>query len=104
MRKYVTRQEYMNSTIDSQRQAHSEYYGQYVNDSIKDVVLSVISIEDIRNSSDFHFNDIPLIQWDTIAFQLEDMCKSPLKERGDFTSLGSLVCIAKEAARQIRGF
>lgn len=69
---------------------HREYYGQFVTSYIRGVVLSNIGKDKIKKSADEHFNDIPLKLWDRL----------PLGRSG---SLSQKVCIAKEAARQIKG-
>jgi len=58
----------------------------------------------IINSTDEHFNDIPLKRWDSLSFH-ESANKdhtTGLKKAGDYMTLAGSVCIYKEAARQIR--
>lgn len=93
-----TREDYM-----TKKCTHSEYYGQWVNERVKQKVLNTIGEDCIRNSTCPHFNDIQLKRWDELAggivylpYELQHM---PVGER----SLASKVCVLKEAARQIKG-
>jgi hypothetical protein len=83
---------------------HNEYYGQFVTDSIIRSVKSFIGEDRIRNSTDPHFNDIPLHLWD----RLSDSMKSQLtifdeyEDGKKYYSLCSGVCTLKQAARMIK--
>ena len=90
-----TRQQYLDNEC-----THSQYYGQFVNDYTKRMVLSFIGLDAIKRSTDPYFNDIQLHNWDVIAPTFNYTSK--LKECGDGFSLATGVCIAKEAARQIK--
>lgn len=79
-----TREQYLNKEC-----THSTYYGQFVTNYIKEVVASRVGVKTICASKDEHFNDIPLGIWDNL----------PIYTSG---SLSDKVCIAKEAARQIK--
>ena len=81
----ITREQYMNH-----KATHREYYGQFVNDNIKQVVARRIGLKRILNSQDEHFNDIPLQEWDNV---------SPV---ANVSTLGEGVCIVKEAAKQLQ--
>ena len=98
----MTRQEYLNSPIPRDA-AHRTYYAQFVNQKIKDTVSRLIGIDFIRASKESSFNDIPLYRWDFVApaISTHELCQK-LKEVGDYATLAGLVCIAKEAARQIK--
>jgi len=66
----------------------------------------------ICNSTDPHFNDIPLKEWDAIiGFEQGQTTTRPttdlgltakLQAAGDSATACSLTCILKEAARQVR--
>ena len=91
-----TRQDYM-----SNKCSHREYYAQFVTPYIKAVVLK--RFPRIAESTDEHFNDTPLAHWDALSNTLKSHLALP--EYGDgkkYYSLGSAVCILKEAARQIK--
>lgn len=92
-----TRADYM-----AKKCSHREYYGQFVTEAIKGMVLSAFTLEELLNSNDEHLNDLPLSRWDQLAGGMGSTLKDrALREAGDFSSLGSSVCILKEAARQI---
>ena len=77
---------------------HSEYYGQFVDERTKNVLLRRVGRDRIVASADEHFNDIELELWDALpALQSHDM-----SAQGDFLTLAGKVCIYKEAARQIK--
>ena len=80
-----TRKQYINKEV-----THSEYYGQYVTDSIKESIKLSIGLDRILKSKCEHFNDIPLVLWDRFH------CPQPGR------ALSDTVCIYKEAARQLR--
>lgn len=98
------RSEYMAAAgTESAAKAHRKYYGQFVTDRIKTLVLQNISRKKLLASTDPHLNDIPLRLWDNIVSTrliTSDIARQ-LKECGDWLSLGTGVCILKEAARQI---
>lgn len=109
-----TRKDYLAAPYEEQRAAHRRYYAQFVTPSVKGFVASVIGRDRILASTDPHFNDIPLTQWDALNPAIRDMC---LSRKGDIDgaisadkfgrrsigwSLSDAVCIAKEAAQQIR--
>lgn len=60
--------------------------------------------EKIAASNDEHFNDIPLRQWDFHSFRIfrDQNVATAMKKRGDSKSKVGLICIMKEAARQIK--
>lgn len=78
---------------------HRSYFAQYVNDAVKGLVLRYIGLEVVRRSKDPHLNDIPLHRWDLLVRKLPRVVVDQLKANGDFLSLGTGVCILKEAAR-----
>ena len=104
-----TRNQYMNHEI-----SHREYYAQFVNEQVKNLVIRFIGKERLLKSKDEHLNDIPLKDWDLLGgfvFRGSEMVMKPttiepidyklIKEAGDGVSSATLVCIYKEAARQL---
>ena len=89
-----SRAQYMNKEC-----THSEYYGQFVTDAVKQSVLFTIGKDAIVKSNNPHFNDIPLKKWDLLSFPVSSQ---KMKQAGDYLTLAGKVCIAKEAARQIK--
>lgn len=109
-----TRGEYLATKGDdaTRAAAHRRFYAQFVNESTVNTVALHIGRDRLRASADPYFNDIPLGEWDGLcgyrqrgsdvtrwgppAFPYSQVWKLV----GDVPSLGTLVCIAKEAARQ----
>jgi hypothetical protein len=104
----ITRQAYLDGFC-----SHREYYAQFVNDYIIAYVARQIGGQRLIESTNEHFNDIPLEEWDSLV--LVDMIHSE-KYLESFESLWVddstnprkfglppfifFVCVAKEAARQ----
>lgn len=80
---------------------HREYYSQFVTPGVKQLVLRRIGRKELLRSTDLHLNDIELARWDRLVSYIDGAAVTLLREAGDFLSLGSGVCILKEAARQI---
>jgi hypothetical protein len=106
----MTRKEYMSNSGE----LHREYYGQFVNEQVKKMVIREIGMDYLKMSRDEHLNDIPLKMWDSMSgfvFRGSEMVMKPsniepieyakLKEAGEGVSCATLVCIYKEAAKQI---
>lgn len=93
--KMKTRKEYLDGKC-----SHREYYGQFVNDNVKQMVIDTIGKNRILKSTDEHFNDISLREWDNIG--LPCGISELLKKAGDYYTLAGQVCILKEGARQIK--
>lgn len=92
----ATRQDYLNGKV-----SHQDYYGQYVDEIVKRDVLWTISKDKILSSEDDDsFNDIPLRYWDSLPAW--SIVAAKMRKRGDFLTPAGLVCVAKEAARQIK--
>lgn len=83
---------------------HDEYYGQFVTKGIIQYIGTSIGDERIKKSTDPHFNDIPLGEWDRLHGTMIYLCGKQLKESGGFNALCDTVCVAKRAAKEIRGF
>jgi hypothetical protein len=84
------------------RCTHRQFYGQFVTPYVREFVRAHIGEARIKASTDEHFNDIPLHLWDRLDYNMRAMCEQKLRDAGDFWSLSATVCIAKEAARQIK--
>lgn len=84
-------------------EAHRVYYGQFVTDRIKQLVLRSFSKQQLTEAikTDRHLNNLRLKTWDYMVICLPKETVLALKEKGDSLSLGNGVCILKEAARQI---
>jgi hypothetical protein len=94
-----TRKQYLDKEV-----THEEYYSQFVTNTIKSLVSRNIGKSRIKASQDEHLNDIPLSEWDGVAIQIRrtpSELGKKMKEAGDYCTLAGLVCIAKEAARQL---
>lgn len=91
----ITRQEYMQGSIN----LHDTYFRQFVTDSVKQRVARVIGVDRIKDSTDKHFNDIPLRLWVSM-FPLGS--QELRKQLGECNSFSTTVCIAKAAARMIK--
>jgi hypothetical protein len=84
--------------------SRKDYYAQFVNASVLQIVSSFIGKDEIRNSKCEHFNDIPLKRWDGISQMIRQGCGRALGEANGSggSSLSDCVCVAKAAARQIK--
>lgn len=89
----TTREQYLDNDHPS---THADYYGQYVDDNTKRILIERVGIERLLSSTDPHLNDIPLARWDRLP-----ALRWNLKSRGDYLTLAGKVCIYKEAARQL---
>ena len=103
----MLRSEHMNRPYVDKATAtlrHREYYGQFVTDQIKALVLRSFGLSTLLKSvnRDGCFNDIPLKRWDAMVHNLPASVVTQLVACGDWLSLANGVCILKEAARQIR--
>jgi len=93
----LTRADYLTSS-QTDPTAHRRFYAQLVNDRTIAHVVNTIGAKRIKASTDPHFSDIPLKEWDSLAGRLPIAMK--LEALGDYLTLCGIVCIAKEAARQ----
>ena len=90
-----TRKQYMNKECN-----RDQYYAQFVDDSVILRVSRMVGVTRIIESNDEHFNDIPLHVWDAVGITKHTGDK--IRAAGTFPSLSDSVCIAKNAARQIK--
>jgi hypothetical protein len=91
-----TRKEYLSKVC-----THAEYNAQFVDLAIKTRVIEAIGIKALMNSKDEHMNDIPLKKWDRLAMPAPKHISDKMRAQGDYPTLGGMVCIYKEAARQV---
>ena len=89
-----TRKDYLNGEC-----THEEYYGQLVTQGMKDHIVRAIP-QALAKSTDPVFNDIPLSTWDRLGMAYS--LRSEFKGLGDFRSKAGIVCVLKEAARQVK--
>lgn len=93
----MTRQDYINGNC-----THRAYYAQFVTPAISAAIEKHIGLARIQRSTDPHFNDIPLCKWDALTQHINTKdFRDALKTHEDSYSLSSVVCVAKEAARQL---
>lgn len=83
--------------------SHDEYYGQFGKHLIS-LVSRTIGVDKIKASTDPHFNDIPLQQWDNLAPAVHLTVGRMLSEANGSggISLADCVCAAKAAAKIIK--
>ena len=93
----MTRKEY----IANSSELHRQYNAQFVNNSIKVAVKNYFGIDALLNSNDKHLNDIPLEQWDSVGTRFKSHLNKEMKKQGDFVSMAGIVCVMKEAAKQL---
>lgn len=95
----MTRKEYLEI---GGKDAHEQYYAQFVTQEIKDRVISYFGLERLVRSfqADKHFNTdlTPLRHWDSLRLPFGTDGK--LHKQGDYLTQAGSVCILKEAARQ----
>lgn len=106
-----TCQDYMENRV-----SHREYFAQFVNENVLDAVRKEIGLPALLASTDEHLNDIPLRKWDILAGAYYPSAHSAepiyprssgpisskaLQQAGEGINLGALVCVYKEAAKQL---
>ena len=94
----ITRKEYMAGDA-----THEEYYSQFVDGALLREVSRVIGTARIVESTDPHFNDIALADWDKAGASIPLHTLQKLREAqpGAGVSLSDRVCIVKAAAAAI---
>lgn len=96
-----TRKDYMSVPFEQQGEAHRKYYAQFVTPEIKHNVAQFWGVTRLVRAfaKDKSFNTLPLRKWDLLS--LPTATHKQLIVAGDWISLGTQICINKEAARQI---
>ena len=104
----------MNANKDERPNIHEEYYGQFVNAAALSIVARFIGTDRIKNSTDPHFNDIPLKEWDNIDCSIRTSIDTKLFKACNNTTYAEkdrhlilwcnsdAISIAKAAARIIK--
>lgn len=92
-----TREQKMNNEI-----SHDKYYRQFVNNRVIEIVANHIGLRRILNSTDEHFNDISLRNWDNLYSYIMSWTIVDREAANEGNSLATCVCIAKAAARMIK--
>lgn len=85
---------------------HREYWGQFVTNVTRQRVLRMVGNKDrlkehfqLEAEEFFHPNKIQMKVWDRFTVVSTEAGK--MREAGDYLTQSGIVCIAKEAARQI---
>ncbi len=85
---------------------HREYYAQFVTNITKQRVLRTIGNKErlkehfkLESEEFFHPDKIQIKTWDKFSVISTEADK--MREAGDYLTLSGIVCIAKEAAKQI---
>jgi hypothetical protein len=106
----ITRKDYLAGSA----YLHRAYFAQFVTTDTREAVKLAIGLDRLRTSTDAHLNDIPLHEWDAlVGYPGDTQCSPPawrvllpidraaIKAAGEVISCSTLICIAKEAARQL---
>ena len=83
---------------------HQQYYAQFVTEEIKMIVVLNFGLDTLKEAyqEDRTFNTIPLHRWDSLGIFLNvPIMHDKFKQHQDFISQASIVCVLKEAARQV---
>lgn len=89
------------TTPEHAAKLHRRYYGQFVDDRVRALVQRHFGLARLVESTDPHFNDIPLSSWDRLAALLPADMDTRLRAQGDCLSPMAATCILKEAATQL---
>jgi hypothetical protein len=95
-KKYFTHTQLLNKEC-----SHEEYYAPFLSERMENVVLSRIGLERIRASTDPHFNDIPLQEWDNLPY-LSGVGEVYREKTGDWMTISTWVSMYKQAAHRIK--
>jgi hypothetical protein len=114
-----TRQDYMTNKC-----THRQFYAQFVNDEVKNAVIRMVNVDPSKSiqilreklAKDEHLNNIPMKKWDNLTgfsfsnstgemltrpYSIEPIDIRKLKEADEEVSSATLVCIYKEAAKEL---
>ena len=95
MKQTIQRKDYLDG-----KATHEEYYGQFVNETVKNKVAGYFGMDRLRGSKDEHLNDIPLKEWDMCGLPLGNW-KEQFAEVGDYPTKAGIVCILKRSAHEM---
>ena len=112
-KEYTEKHRELRGDNKGQSALHRAYFAQYISQSILLLVKQKIGMEAIAKSKAPHMNDIPLKKWDEIVGYNERenkftpsltplVLRSQIIKNGETLSPATLVCILKEAARQLK--
>jgi len=95
----LTRTQYMSNEV-----THDEFYSQFVTPSLISMIKNRIGRSRILTSTDRHFNDIPLREWDALVQFVRTSVGSKISRanEGGGTSISDCICVLKQAARLIK--
>jgi hypothetical protein len=93
-----TRKDYLSGKV-----THREYYAQFVNDDIKRNVR-FLGINAIKKAYEIDplLNTISLAAWDSCGRCPRSVAER-MREAGDYPTMAGMVCLHKEAAKQLIG-
>lgn len=96
----MTRKEYMSNYAKN----HRQYFADFVTPSVIKMVKQRIGLKRILSSTDEHFNNIPLKEWDSLYDYFKPHIAKINKEKGNkhTTCYSDNTCMLKEAAKQIK--
>lgn len=100
-----SRKEYLADSGTKGREALRRYYGEVIAESggpeayRRRLPVPLDAIRAALADGDEHLNSIKLSSWDAMALPVSHGAAKALRNRGDYPTLGSAVCILKEAAR-----
>ena len=100
MTEILTRKQYLAGEVE-----HELYYGQFVTPTLTATVVALVGADTLRASTCPHQSDIPLAVWDRLTGyprgrSMLTVSREKLKAAGETLTFSTLLCIAKEAARQ----
>ncbi len=85
----------------SNKCSHDTYYGQFVTGKVIEELVTMMTVERIKSSTDEHMNDIPLKHWDSLRLP-QDSYTLLMEADKCGGSPSDKVCIFKAGARQIQ--
>jgi len=94
-----TKEQYRNKEC-----THREYYAQFVTPGVKRLVIDRFGVDQLVNTPDQEYlNTINLSQWDGLVplLWMDFKVCALMRSTNEWRSLGTGVCILKEAARQL---
>lgn len=119
----ITRKQYLHGHPSTSYQMHRDYYAQFVTDATIAAIAMTFGVDRLTKTlaKDRHVNTIPLVQWDHASWHLTTpspeseirrgssrafvshlaMDRDAVKASGDIVTRAFLVCVAKEAAKQV---
>src|SRR5690349_20176874 len=99
MKDTFTREQYLAGLV-----SHERYYGQFIDSLLRAAVASAFGTDRLiaAYKEDANFNSIPLYKWDSwYSIMNNSIFWAELRAVGEQFSLSTVVCVIKEAARQV---